>query len=216
MRSLIASFVLFVAALTFTAPEVRADSFELSLEGGALTYNPNHRYALDQAIRDIHYGVGSYYRGNENTVYQYLARANQTLQSQSYYDADLRNAQSDVNYAISIVLCGGYGNEHQTRYQLQSLGQRAVYAIERSVTYRDGGYPNPYPPYPGQTISVTCESWGGAYASCSVGGYIQSVQLQQQRSHESCIYGSTWGYTAHAVWVSRGCRANFWVSLRRH
>lgn len=213
---------LLAVALSFSAPQVRADSFELSLEENALnSYTTNNRYALDQAIRDIQYGVSSYYRGNENTVYQYLARAKQTVQSHGYYDVDLRNAQSHLDQAMAIVLRGGYGDEYQTRYQLQSLGQNAIYAIQRSVTYRNGGYPNPYPPspyppYPGHTFSLTCESWNHAYANCPVGGYIQSVQLQQQRSRESCIYGSSWGYTGNSVWVSRGCRATFLVSLRRY
>jgi hypothetical protein len=227
MRSrFFSSLSLLAVALTFAAaPQVRADSVELTLEENAFnTYSVNNRYALDQAIRDIQYGVSSYYRGNENTVYQYLTRAKQTLQSQSYYDVDLRNAQAHLDQAISIVLRGGYGDEYQTRYQLQSLGQNAIYAIQRSVTYRNGGYPNPnppyppnpYPPYPGQTVSLTCESWNHAYANCAVGGYIQSVQLQYQRSRESCIYGSTWGYSANTVWVSGGCRATFLVSLRRY
>ena len=37
----------------------------------------------------------------------------------------------------------------------------------------------------------------------------QGVRLARQRSDAECIYGRTWGYNRRAIWVDRGCRADF-------
>jgi len=41
------------------------------------------------------------------------------------------------------------------------------------------------------------------------------VEIVRQRSEAACIYGRTWGYVGNAVWVDRGCRADFAVRVRR-
>ena len=58
--------------------------------------------------------------------------------------------------------------------------------------------------------TITCESRGGQYQSCSAntsGG----VTLSRQLSSQGCWQGDTWGYDRNRVWVTRGCRAEFRV-----
>jgi hypothetical protein len=65
--------------------------------------------------------------------------------------------------------------------------------------------------YPGQ--QVTCSSNDGKRNYCNVdtrGG----VRLVNQRSGSPCIQGQTWGYNQGAIWVDRGCRADFQVGGR--
>jgi hypothetical protein len=35
------------------------------------------------------------------------------------------------------------------------------------------------------------------------------VHIIRQRSEADCIYGRTWGYDDHGIWVDHGCRADF-------
>ena len=58
--------------------------------------------------------------------------------------------------------------------------------------------------------TITCESRGGQYQSCSAntsGG----VTLSRQLSSQGCWQGDTWGFDRNRVWVTRGCRAEFRV-----
>ena len=64
-------------------------------------------------------------------------------------------------------------------------------------------------------VSLNCSSSRYRFQQCDVNGSIQNVQLTQQQSSTPCQYGSSWGYYERAVWVDRGCRANFLVTLRR-
>lgn len=50
---------------------------------------------------------------------------------------------------------------------------------------------------------------------CPVDAYA-GVDLIRQRSQAACIYGRTWGLTNGAIWVDRGCRADFGVGAGRY
>lgn len=53
-----------------------------------------------------------------------------------------------------------------------------------------------------------CESNDGRYRECAVDARA-GVQLVRQTSRTACIEGQTWGVRRNAVWVDRGCRAEF-------
>jgi hypothetical protein len=58
--------------------------------------------------------------------------------------------------------------------------------------------------------SVTCESNDNRRNVCRIetrGG----VRLARQKSDAPCVQGRTWGYNRNAIWVDRGCRAEFEV-----
>lgn len=61
-----------------------------------------------------------------------------------------------------------------------------------------------------QASTVTCESKGGAYRSCSVDTR-NGVRLSRQLSSQGCWQNDTWGYDRNRIWVDRGCRAEFQV-----
>lgn len=79
-----------------------------------------------------------------------------------------------------------------------------------------GDYGDPYggyggqQPYPGGYGSQTfrCESQDNRTQHCNVDTRY-GVSISRQLSDSPCIQGSTWGYDASGVWVSRGCRAEF-------
>lgn len=56
----------------------------------------------------------------------------------------------------------------------------------------------------------TCESNDGRYRECRIDTR-QGVQLVRQTSRTQCVEGQTWGVNRNAVWVDRGCRAEFAV-----
>jgi len=61
---------------------------------------------------------------------------------------------------------------------------------------------------------VTCSSDDMGHRDCRVetrGG----VRLVRQRSEAECVFGRTWGYDRHSIWVDRGCRADFEVRNNR-
>ena len=59
---------------------------------------------------------------------------------------------------------------------------------------------------PGARFS--CQSNDGRYRECRVDTR-QGVQLVRQTSRTQCIEGQSWGINRNAVWVDRGCRAEF-------
>lgn len=59
---------------------------------------------------------------------------------------------------------------------------------------------------PGQ--SITCSSNDGRRHFCSI-NTAGGVQMTRQISGSPCIQGQTWGFNRNAVWVDRGCRAEF-------
>ena len=88
--------------------------------------------------------------------------------------------------------------------------------FEVLVSDRDGGYQPPRPPHrpPVRTEIVRCDSDFNLFNSCNVSGQIIDAQLVDQRSNSPCQLGRSWGYDGNRVWVDRGCRASFRVTLR--
>jgi hypothetical protein len=64
---------------------------------------------------------------------------------------------------------------------------------------------------PGQQL-LYCESREYGYSVCPTGP-LRVARLVNQRSQAPCIYGQSWGYQNDAIWVDRGCAAEF--SLQR-
>ena len=65
-----------------------------------------------------------------------------------------------------------------------------------------------------QAATLTCESVNFRNQECPVPG--GPVALVRQLSRDDCIEGQTWGLNRdnNAIWVSRGCRAEFRVARR--
>jgi hypothetical protein len=64
---------------------------------------------------------------------------------------------------------------------------------------------------------VTCQSWDYDYDACDVnthGGRIVNVRVSRQLSSSSCDEGRSFGSGSDYVWVDRGCRAEFEVTIR--
>jgi hypothetical protein len=62
------------------------------------------------------------------------------------------------------------------------------------------------------TRTITCASVNNRYATCMTdtsGG----VTLQQQLSQAPCIENRTWGVNAQGIWVDKGCRGLFRVTV---
>lgn len=94
---------------------------------------------------------------------------------------------------------GGRGNDRTDRY-----GQ--------DYPYRDERYGNDPYGRDGYSRRITCESRDNRYNYCSVGGgSIRQAQVQRQMSDDACRYNYSWGYRGDAIWVDRGCRAEFIV-----
>lgn len=60
---------------------------------------------------------------------------------------------------------------------------------------------------------ITCESSGYRYNSCNVNGRIRYARIARQLSSAACDQNTSWGYANDYVWVDRGCRAEFDVTL---
>ena len=64
---------------------------------------------------------------------------------------------------------------------------------------------------------VSCSSGNYRFERCLVqGGRIEHVQLARQHSAAACNQGDSWGYDGNSVWVSKGCRADFYVYMGGH
>lgn len=77
----------------------------------------------------------------------------------------------------------------------------------------NGGGPGPGYPGGGGGQPITCSSDNGKRNYCNIdtrGG----VRMVNQRSGSPCVQNQTWGYNQTAVWVDRGCRADFIVGGR--
>lgn len=59
---------------------------------------------------------------------------------------------------------------------------------------------------PGANFNCSSEDGGRKICPTDTRG---GVQLVKQRSGSPCIFDRTWGYDDRAVWVDRGCRADF-------
>lgn len=58
---------------------------------------------------------------------------------------------------------------------------------------------------------VVCESISLGHTYCPVRS-TRHVELKRQLSRASCQFNATWGYDRRGVWVSDGCRAEFWIN----
>jgi hypothetical protein len=56
---------------------------------------------------------------------------------------------------------------------------------------------------------VVCESVNDRRKQCSVPGNVRQVQLVRQLSSTACRQNTNWGLQRGAIWVDRGCRAEF-------
>ncbi len=64
------------------------------------------------------------------------------------------------------------------------------------------------------TKSIRCESDDMNYRFCPAGGNVRTVRLVRQLSGTACSETRTWGWKADGVWVDKGCRAEFEVTVR--
>lgn len=60
-----------------------------------------------------------------------------------------------------------------------------------------------------ESRSLSCASYENAYHECDVDGRLLKVRLRERRSASHCEYDRSWGWSRHAVWVDKGCRADF-------
>ncbi len=60
---------------------------------------------------------------------------------------------------------------------------------------------------------VECSSNGYAYNTCTLEGDILSFRLVRQLSKSACIQGLSFGADRNYIWVDKGCRAQFAVSI---
>ncbi len=92
-------------------------------------------------------------------------------------------------------------------------GCRAEFALGSAA-----GLPGrPMPPMqPGRPMTqvVTCSSNNGRRSTCGIPGNA-TVRILKQISGPPCQRGSTWGTQPGSIWVDRGCRANFEVTMQR-
>ena len=64
------------------------------------------------------------------------------------------------------------------------------------------------------TKPVQCESLDMKYHFCAAGGTVRSVRMVRQLSGSACTETQTWGWKSDGVWVDKGCRAEFEVTVR--
>jgi hypothetical protein len=68
------------------------------------------------------------------------------------------------------------------------------------------------------TVNISCASVDQRFQSCRVEsqqGKIVSARLVRQFSTAVCTQGTSWGFDDDSVWVDRGCRASFDVTVRK-
>jgi hypothetical protein len=61
---------------------------------------------------------------------------------------------------------------------------------------------------------ITCATTTNAQVQCSTNGEVTDVRLVRELSTNQCRQGYNWGHTSTAIWVNRGCRAEFDVTYR--
>jgi len=62
-----------------------------------------------------------------------------------------------------------------------------------------------------RTITVVCESRDGRRHRCAA-DTLGQVTLGRQLTRSNCVEGRSWGYDSTAIWVDRGCRAEFLIA----
>ncbi len=63
-----------------------------------------------------------------------------------------------------------------------------------------------------RTITVVCESRDGRRHRCAADTLGQVTLGRQLTRANRCVEGRTWGYDSDAIWVDRGCRAEFLIA----
>lgn len=104
----------------------------------------------------------------------------------------------------------GYGNSYNNGYSNNGYGNNGYGNNGYNNGYSNNGYSNNgyrgTRAYGGQT--VRCESSDGRTRYCGIDTQ-NGVTIVNQRSHQPCIEGRTWGASGNRVWVTNGCRADF-------
>lgn len=62
-------------------------------------------------------------------------------------------------------------------------------------------------------IEVTCSSDNYQYRNCYVGRQVYNGYVLAQHSNAACVQGRSWGLMQNGVWVDRGCRATFRLTI---
>ena len=65
-----------------------------------------------------------------------------------------------------------------------------------------------------RTEAMTCGSTTGQQVTCPTDGYATGVRMTRDLSNGRCRQNQTWGHTNAFLWATRGCRAEFLVTLR--
>ena len=120
-----------------------------------------------------------------------------------YCPADTRGGVQLINQRGSPPCIFGQTWGYDRRGIWVDRGCRADFAVGYT-----GGPGGPAWPGWGNSYTVYCSSDSGRRSICPVdtrGG----VRLVRQRMGPPCIYGQSWGYNSHGIWVDRGCRADF-------
>jgi hypothetical protein len=69
--------------------------------------------------------------------------------------------------------------------------------------------PGPAPPmWGGGERTITCESDRSRRRTCDTPGW-RGIELVREHSRNACHEGRTYGFEGSAIWVDRGCRADF-------
>jgi Protein of unknown function (DUF3011)/Peptidase inhibitor family I36 len=125
--------------------------------------------------------------------------------SRQYCPADTRGGVTLVrqNSQAACLLNQTWG--YDGRNVWVDRGCRAVFQI---------GYAGPGGPGRGaNTYMVTCESIKNHRHYCQINDPRSQVDLLQQTSSKPCTRGVTWGNDGLGIWVDRGCRATFTVTV---
>ena len=122
------------------------------------------------------------------------------------------------------------GPNREIRFARQASESRCdpgkTYGIERERVWVDRGCradfqvmrgrpdsDRDHGPRPGGATIVRCDSQDMKYNTCSASGPIRRARLVRKISDSECREGYSWGVKKGALWVNRGCRAEFEVEL---
>ena len=90
-------------------------------------------------------------------------------------------------------------------------GCRAEFTV-----YASAGDSGPITDYNDSRVmkTIRCESDDMGYHFCSADGNVRRARLVRQVSGSACTETKTWGWKSDGVWVDKGCRADFEVTIR--
>lgn len=126
----------------------------------------------------------------------------------NFCSADTRGGVSLGRQRSGSPCRQGYSWGYDRRGVWVDRGCRADFVLGRAAFRPPRPLPGPGPGGPGQFVN--CSSEDGRRKYCPV-VIRRGVTLIKQRSGSPCRQGSTWGYDRRAIWVDRGCRADFEV-----